>query len=125
MPLRNQTEHTSELQDPKGLKLGVLFPHLKPPWLRVAPGAFITFPALLSCSTNGVRLISQKESHKIRLSWCLSGKEFTCSAGDARDMGSFPGLEINGNPLQYSYLENPMDRAAWPATVHGVAKSWT
>ena len=31
----------------------------------------------------------------------------------------------NGNPLQYSYLENPMDRAAWQATVHGVKKSWT
>ena len=31
----------------------------------------------------------------------------------------------NGNPLQYSCLENPMDRGAWWATVHGVAKSWT
>ena len=30
-----------------------------------------------------------------------------------------------GNPLQYSCLENPMDRGAWPATVHGVEKSWT
>ena len=35
--------------------------------------------------------------------------------------GSFPG-EGNGNPLQYSCLENPMDRGAWQATVHGVAK---
>ena len=33
--------------------------------------------------------------------------------------------EGNGNPLQYSCLENPMDRGAWPATVHRVAKSWT
>ena len=33
--------------------------------------------------------------------------------------------EGNGNPLQYSCLENPMDRGAWRATVHGVAKSWT
>ena len=31
----------------------------------------------------------------------------------------------NGNPLQCSCLENPMDRGAWPATVHGVTKSWT
>ena len=31
----------------------------------------------------------------------------------------------NGNPLQYSCLENPMDRGAWQATVHGVSKSWT
>ena len=55
------------------------------------------------------------------------GKESTSNAGD---MGSTPGLERspgrgNGNPLQYSCLENPMDRGAWPATVHGVAKSDT
>ena len=42
-------------------------------------------------------------------------------------MGSIPGLRIspgegNGNPLQYSCLENPMDREAWQATVHGVAE---
>ena len=53
------------------------------------------------------------------------GKESTCNAGDP---GSIPGLggspgEGNGNPLQYSCLENPMDRGAWQATVHGVAKS--
>ena len=52
------------------------------------------------------------------------------SAGDDRDMGlicgseRFPGGGI-GNPLQYSCLENPMDRGAWQATVHGVAKSQT
>ena len=45
-------------------------------------------------------------------------------------MGSFPGLGRSpegghGNPLQYSYLENPMDRGAWQATVPRVAKSWT
>ena len=48
------------------------------------------------------------------------------STGDIRDMGSIPGLgrspgEGNGTPLQYSCLENPMDRGAWWATVHGVA----
>ena len=36
----------------------------------------------------------------------------------------YPG-ERNGNPFQYSCLENPMDRGAWRPTVHGVAKSWT
>ena len=38
--------------------------------------------------------------------------------------GRSPGVE-NGNPLQYLYLENPMDRGAWQATVHGFAKSQT
>ena len=52
------------------------------------------------------------------------------SAGDIRDTGLIPGLGIspeegNGNPLQYSYLENPMDREAWWVTVYRVAKSWT
>ena len=54
-------------------------------------------------------------------------KEPACNVGD---MGSILGLgrspgEGNGYPLQYSYLENPMDRGAWWATVHGVAKSQT
>ena len=54
-------------------------------------------------------------------------KYLPASAGD---MGSIPGSgrgpgEGNGNPLQYSCLENPMDRGACQATVHGVAKSWT
>ena len=52
-------------------------------------------------------------------------KESACSAGD---LASIPGLrrspgEGNGNPLQYSCLENPMNGGAWQATVHGVAKS--
>ena len=52
------------------------------------------------------------------------------SAGDIRDMGSIPELgrcpgEGHGNPLQYTCLENPMDRGAWWATVHGAAKSQT
>ena len=41
------------------------------------------------------------------------------------DPGSIPGSEENGNPLQYSFLENPMDKGAWRATVHGVIQSWT
>ena len=39
-------------------------------------------------------------------------------------LGRFPG-EGNSNPLQHSCLENPMDRGAWQATIHGVTKSWT
>ena len=53
-----------------------------------------------------------------------TGKESTCNAGD---LGLIPGLERslgeeNGNPLQYSCLGNPVDRGAWWAAVHGVAK---
>ena len=58
------------------------------------------------------------------------GSEVKVSACNAGDLGWIPGSgrspgEGNGNPLQYSCLENPMDRGAWWATVHGVAKSWT
>ena len=58
------------------------------------------------------------------------GSEVKASACNAGDLGSIPGLgrspgERNGNPLQYSCLENPMDGGAWWATVHGVAKSQT
>ena len=58
------------------------------------------------------------------------GSEDKASACNAGDLGSIPGLgrspgEGNGNPLQYSCLENPMDRGAWWATVHGVLKSQT
>ena len=54
-------------------------------------------------------------------------KNLPANAGDAGSIlrsGRSPG-EGNGNPLQYSYLGNIMDREAWWATVHGVAKSWT
>ena len=59
-----------------------------------------------------------------------AGKELPVNAGDARSMGLIPGLgrspgEGNGNPLQYSCLENSMDREAWQAIVHGVSKSRT
>ena len=52
------------------------------------------------------------------------------NAGDTGDVDSIPGLERppgvrNGSPLQDSCLENPMDRGAWRATVHGVTKGWT
>ena len=56
-----------------------------------------------------------------------NGKESACSEGDLGlipGSGSSPG-EGNGNPLHYSCLENSMDRGAWWATVHGVAKSQT
>ena len=57
-------------------------------------------------------------------------KNMPSNAGGTRDAGSNPGSGRssgvgNGNPLQYSCLENPMDRGAWRDTVHRVAKSWT
>ena len=61
---------------------------------------------------------------------CLSLKKSTCNAGDTGVAGLIPGLGRSsggghGNPLSYSCLENPMDRGASQATVHGVTKSQT
>ena len=66
-------------------------------------------------------------SHVMGFPGSPAGKESTRNVGD---LGSIPGLRrspggVHGNPHQYSYLENSMDRAAWRATVHGVAKSRT
>ena len=57
-------------------------------------------------------------------------KESACNTDSTGDGGSIPGLGRfpgggDGNPLQYSCLKNSMDRGAWPATVHGIAKSQT
>ena len=61
---------------------------------------------------------------------CPGGSDGKASACNAGDPGSIPGTgrspgEGNGNPLQYFWLENPMDGESWWSTVHGVAKSWT
>ena len=66
-------------------------------------------------------------SHEIKRHCSSNGKESACNE---EDTSSIPGSERasgegNGNPLQYSCLENPMDRGAWWATVHGVTKSRT
>ena len=57
-------------------------------------------------------------------------KNLPANTGDARDAGLIPGLGRSpggghGSPLQYSCLENPMDRGAWQGMVHGVTKNWT
>ena len=57
-------------------------------------------------------------------------KNPSANAGDAGDAGLIPGLgrssgEENGNPLQYSCLENSIDRGTWQAPVNGVTKNWT
>ena len=66
--------------------------------------------------------------------WASQGvlvvKNLPTSAGDVRDAASIPGSgrspeKGTGNPLQYSCLENPMDKGAWWTTVHSVGQSWT
>ena len=82
----------------------------------------------MSNVTNNLNSISFADLFKQALSFPGSsdGKAFAYNAGDP---GWIPGLgregERNGNPLQYSCLEKSMDRGAWWAIVHGVAKSWT
>ena len=66
----------------------------------------------------------------IGLPHCLSGKETACNAAVMGNAASVSGLGRSpsgehDNPLQYSCLENPMDRGAWQAIVHRVTKSWT
>ena len=58
----------------------------------------------------------------------VSGREPTANAGDLRDVGSIPGFRRSSGgghdiPLQYCCQGNPLDRGAWPATVHSVAES--
>ena len=70
------------------------------------------------------------DSVSFGLPWWLSGKESTRSAEDTGDVGKIPGWGTSpggghGNSLQYSCLENPVDRGAWWATVHRIAKSQT
>ena len=69
----------------------------------------------------------KKDHNNLRVSGSSTGKDSACNTGD---LGSIPGLgrspgEEKGSPLQYSYLENSMDRGVWQATVHGIAKSKT
>ena len=74
------------------------------------------------------RLKEYKATREIKGFPCgLDGKESAWNAGDSgsiRGLGRSPG-EGHGNPLQYSFLGNPMDRGAWQATVYGATKSRT
>ena len=72
-----------------------------------------------------IRLLNKWASQVV-----LVVKNLPANAGDIRDMGSIPGSGRspgggNGNPLQYSCLENPMDRETWRAAVHRITKNWT
>ena len=73
--------------------------------------------------------VSEKLKRQGLPQW-LSGKESACNIGAAGDKDSIPESGRSpggghGNPLQYSCLENPMNRGAWWAIVHGIAKGWT
>ena len=86
-------------------------------WFNVDSSSFFSFTFIFSVSTSNFFQLS-------------SGKESACIAGDTGDVGLIPGSgrspgEGNGNPLQCSYLENPMDRGDWQAIIHGVAESRT
>ena len=91
-------------------------------------------PLQYSCPVNSMhREVQPTGLPRVRL-YCVT--EYTvvknppANAGDIRDIGSVPGWGRssggrNGNPLQYSCLENPMDRGAWLVTVHSVSRSQT
>ena len=83
-----------------------------------------------SLSNRSWLLLTPYDSNICASQVVLAVKNFPANAGDLRDSGSIPGLGRSsggghGNPLQYSCLENPMDRGAWRATVHRMVKSWT
>ena len=89
----------------------------------------VWWAAVYGVAQNRTRLrqLSSSSSSSSSFPGGSDSKESACNAGDP---GSIPGLgtspgEGNGNPFQYPCLENPMDRGAWRAVVHGVAESDT
>ena len=96
-------------------------------------------PILTQCPTHGHPIVTQWTTWCFIILWhsCLRASQMLlliknppAIAGDLRDASLTPGSRRSpgvghGNPLQYSCLENPTDRAAWWVTVHRVARSWT
>ena len=125
--------------------------HCIPPGSSREEGLFLSFQIargclhLLACGSSSASLdllllSSHPRQLNLLLSPLLSGyisfpdgsvvKELACNAGDTGDAGLIPGSGRSprgghGNLLQYISLKNPMDRGAWKATIHGVAKSGT
>ena len=98
--------------------------HLQPPSLGL-PHLWVKAPSAEWCCRNWD--LSRGQRVKRASLVAQDGRESACNAGDS---GSMPESgrslsERNGYPLQYSCLGNSMDRGAWQATIHGVAKSWT
>ena len=119
----SRQEHWSELPFPSPWEKFMLLKETLKYWIG------LSLPVKTQCNflplTRGTRVFSLCYKEKLtRYIWWLSSKESTCSA---RDRGLIPGLgrfprEGNDNPFQYSCLGNPMDREAWQAVVHRVAK---
>ena len=102
--------------------MGSSWPEIEPMSPSLADGFLIAGPP---GKTVNLLLFLRKASQVV-----LVVKNLPANAGDIRDPGLIPGLgrssrEGQCNPLQYSCLENPIDRGAWWATIHGVAKSRT
>ena len=82
-----------------------------------------------------IQLFHDLSSFPLRDGWvdiqvALAVKNLPATAGDVRDTNLIPGLGRSpggghGNPLQYSYLQNPMDQGAWQATVHRITENWS
>ena len=90
----------------------------------------VSLPNQLSCQTEVVVIYNETVESVDWTRVVLAVKSLPASVGDAREVSSIPGSgrspeDGNGNPLQYSCLENFMDRGAWWAIVHGVEKSQT
>ena len=104
-------------------------PNLKPTTFNA--GAQGMYERKLRCGGYGKRWLKIRKRWDNQQSSCFSGgSEVKTSACNVGHLGLIPGSrrypgEGNGNSLQYSCLENPMDGGAWWATVHRVAKSWT
>ena len=93
--------------------------------LQLLPSASVTSQKEKKITTKDTQNVPHQASQV-----ALVAKILPASTGDVRDMGSIlelgrsPG-EGHRNPLQYSCLENPMDRGTWQATVHRITQSWT
>ena len=97
-------------------------------FVRLSHGDFLSL-SLHSCLSSNSTAVAYYLMFAILVGFPgdSDGNESVCNAGDVGSvsgLGRSPG-EGNGNPLQYSCLENSTDRRAWQATVHGVAKSQT
>ena len=94
------------------------------------PGATPEIPESETPELGPRNLFSQAQQVTLGFPSGSAVKNPPATVGDTGDMSSIPGLGRSpgggcGNPLQYSCLENPMERGAWRATVHGITKSGT